>query len=574
MRTRSARHSAPRSFRWRAHFLVGLLALAATALLCRAADLQLFEYSFLSKQGDARFTRIVDIAAHRGTITDRYGEPLAVSTPVDSIWVSPKQIANERGQVARLAAALGINGQALLRRVTSNLDRDFLYVARQCQPAEAARIKALDIPGVYLSREYRRYYPAGEVTGQLIGFTNVDDRGQAGLELADDQSLTGIDGEKRVIQDRYGRIVQDIESIRPARPGRDLVLSIDLRIQYLAYRALKEQVAEQKASSGAMVVIDIATGEVLAMVDQPAFNPNDRDQMHQWRYRNRAVTDIVEPGSSMKPFFVAAGLISGRYDDHSIIDTSPGFIKVGAHVFTDDGHDYGAVDIATILAKSSNVGMAHLALSLPPRLIWTTLRGYGFGQLATSGYPGESAGLLAPLHTWRPIDIATMSHGYGISVTTLQLAHAYATVGALGITRPISFFRVDTPPSGERVMDPRLCRELIAMMRSVISMDGTAPLAAIPGYTVSGKTGTAWKADGGSYEQHHYVSVFAGVAPASAPRLAAAVMINDPQNGIHMGGDVSAPVFSKVIGRALRLMAVAPDESVQQPEVLRTASLQ
>ncbi|MGH8180479.1 MAG: peptidoglycan D,D-transpeptidase FtsI family protein, partial [Steroidobacteraceae bacterium] len=505
---------------------------------------------------------------------DRYGEPLAVSTPVDSIWVNPKQIANERGQVARLAGALGINGPALLRRITSNLDRDFLYVARQCQPAEAARIKALDIPGVYLSREYRRYYPTGEVTGQLIGFTNVDDRGQAGLELAADQSLTGIDGEKRVIQDRYGRIVQDIESIRPARPGQDLVLSIDLRIQYLAYRALKEQVAEQKASSGAMVVIDIATGEVLAMVDQPAFNPNDRDQMRQWRYRNRALTDVFEPGSSMKPFFVAAGLISGRYDDRSIIDTSPGFIKVGAHVFTDDGHDYGPVDIAMILAKSSNVGMAHLALSLPPRLIWTTLRGYGFGQLATSGYPGESAGLLAPLHTWRPIDIATMSHGYGISVTTLQLAHAYAAVGGLGITRPISFLRVDAPPEGTRVMDPRLCRELIAMMRSVISMEGTAPLAAIPGYTVSGKTGTAWKADDGAYEEHHYVSVFAGVAPASAPRLAAAVFINDPENGIHQGGDVSAPVFSKVIGRALRLMAVAPDEPVQQPADLRTASIQ
>ena len=567
MKTRNARHSAPRSFRWRAHFLVGLLGVAAVALLCRAVDLQLFEYSFLSKQGDVRFTRVVDIAAHRGTITDRYGEPLAVSTPVDSIWVSPKQIVNARGEVARLAGALGINRQDLLRRITSNLGRDFLYVARQCQPAEAARIKALGIPGVYLSREYRRYYPAGEVTGQLIGFTNVDDKGQAGLELADDQWLTGIDGEKRVIQDRYGRIVQDIESIRPARPGRDLVLSIDLRIQYLAYRALKEQVAEQKASSGAMVVIDIATGEVLAMVDQPAFNPNDREQMQQWRYRNRAVTDVYEPGSSMKPFFVAAGLISGRYNDRSIINTSPGFIKVGAHVFTDDGHDYGPIDIAL-------VGMAHLALSLPPQLIWTTLRGFGFGQLATSGYPGESAGLLAPLHTWRPIDIATMSHGYGISVTTLQLAHAYATVGALGVMRPISFFRVDAPLAGRQVMDPGLCRELIAMMRSVITLEGTAPLAAIPGYTVSGKTGTAWKAEAGSYEQHHYVSVFAGVAPASAPRLAAAVLINNPENGIHHGGDVSAPVFSKVIGRALRLMAVAPDEPVQQPAQLRTASIQ
>lgn len=572
MRTRNARHSAPRSFRWRAHFLVGLLGLAGAALLCRAVDLQLFEYGFLSKQGDARFTRVVDIAAHRGTITDRYGEPLAVSTPVDSIWVNPKQIAAAPGQVGRLARALDTNRQELLRRVTSNLDRDFLYVTRQSQPAEAARIKALGIPGVYLSREYRRYYPAGEVTGQLIGFTNVDDQGQAGLELAYDPWLTGIDGEKRVIQDRYGRIVQDIESIRPARPGRDLVLSIDLRIQYLAYRALKEQVTEQKAASGAIVVIDIATGEVLAMVDQPAFNPNDRDQMLPGRYRNRAVTDVYEPGSSMKPFFVAAGLISGRYNDRSIIDTSPGFIKVGTHVFTDE-HDLGPVDIAMILAKSSNVGMAHLALSLPPSLIWTTLRGFGFGQLATSGYPGESAGLLAPLRNWRPIDIATMSHGYGISVTTLQLAHAYATIGALGIARPISFLRVDTPPAGTRVMNPRLCRELIAMMRSVISMEGTAPLAAIPGYTVSGKTGTAWKAEDGSYEQHHYVSIFAGMAPASAPRLAAAVMINDPQNGIHLGGDVSAPVFAKVIGRALRLMAVAPDEAVEQPRDLRTASI-
>jgi cell division protein FtsI (penicillin-binding protein 3) len=573
MRTRNARHAAPGSFRWRAHVLIGLLALIAAALLCRAVDLQLFEYSFLSKQGDARFTRIVDIAAHRGTITDRYGEPLAVSTPVDSIWVNPKQITLAGGQIPRLAAALGINPQELARRITSNLDRDFLYVVRQRQPAEAARIKALGIPGVYLSREYRRYYPAGEVTGQLIGFTNVDDQGQAGLELAYDQWLTGIDGEKRVIQDRYGRIVQDVDSIRPARPGRDLVLSIDLRIQYLAYRALKAQVAEQDARAGSMVVIDIATGEVLAMVDQPAFNPNDRDQMLPRLYRNRAVTDIFEPGSSMKPFFVAAGLISGRYDDRSIIDTSPGFIKVGAHVFTDD-HDWGPIDIAMVLAHSSNVGMAHLALSLPPPLIWTTLRSFGFGQLATSGYPGESAGLLAPLRTWRPIDIATLSHGYGISVTALQLAHAYATIGALGIVRPISFLRVDSPPAGRRVMSARLCRELIGLMRSVISLEGTAPLAAIPGYTVSGKTGTAWMADDGSYREHHFVADFEGLAPASAPRLAAAVVIDDPRNGVHQGGEVAAPVFAKVIGRALRLMAVAPDEQVEQPADLRTASIQ
>jgi len=573
MKTRSARHDAPRAFRWRAHFLVGILILVAAALVCRAIDLQLFEYSFLSKQGDARFTRVVDIAAHRGTITDRYGQPLAVSTPVDSIWVNPKQIALAADQIPRLAAALHLDARELERRVSSNLDRDFLYVARQRQPAEAARIKAMDIPGVYLSREYRRYYPAGEVTGQLIGFTNVDDQGQAGLELAYDQSLTGVDGEKRVIQDRYGRIVQDIDSIRPARPGRDLVLSIDLRIQYLAYRALKAQVAEQRARSGSMVVIDIATGEVLAMVDQPAFNPNDREQMLPRLYRNRAVTDIFEPGSSMKPFFVAAGLISGRYDDRSIIDTSPGFIKVQGHTFTDE-HDYGPIDLAMVLAHSSNVGIAHVALSLRPKLIWTTLHAFGFGQLATSGYPGESAGLLTSYEQWRPIHIATMAHGYGISVTALQLAHAYATIGALGIERPVSFVRVDTPPPGRRVMSARLCRELIGMMRAVISSEGTAPLAAIPGYSVSGKTGTAWKADDGGYREHHFVADFEGVAPASAPRLAAAVVINDPQNGLHQGGEVAAPVFAKVIGRALRLMAVAPDEPVEQSEQLETASLQ
>jgi cell division protein FtsI (penicillin-binding protein 3) len=573
MRTRSAKHGAPRSFRWRAHFLAGLLVLIAGGLVCRAIDLQLFEYSFLSKQGDARFTRIVEIAAHRGTITDRYGEPLAVSTPLDSIWVNPKQIALAGEQIPRLAAALHLNPQELARRITSNLDRDFLYVARQRQPAEAARIKALDIPGVYLSREYRRYYPAGEVTGQLIGFTNVDDQGQAGLELAYDQSLTGIDGEKRVIQDRFGRIVQDIESIRPARPGRDLVLSIDLRIQYLAYRALKAQVAEQKARSGSIVVIDIATGEILAMVDQPAFNPNDRDQMLPRLYRNRAVTDIFEPGSAMKTFFVAAGLISGRYDDRSIIDTSPGFIKVGGHTFTDE-HDWGPIDLSMVLAHSSNVGIAHVALSLPPKLIWTTLHGFGFGQLATDGYPGESAGLLTSYKRWRPIDIATMAHGYGIAVTALQLAHAYATIGGYGIERPLSFLRVDSPPPGTRVMSARLSRELIGLMRAVISPEGTAPTAAIPGYSVSGKTGTAWKADDGTYQEHDFTAVFAGVAPASAPRLAAVVVINDPQNGIHQGGEVSAPVFSTVIGRALRLMAVAPDQPVEQPEDLRTASLQ
>ena len=582
MRARSARgDAAPRSFRWRAHVLQGLLTLACAALLWRAVNLQLVDHGFLARQGDARFSRVLQIAAHRGTITDRYGEPLAVSTPVDSIWVNPGELALANEQIPRLAGALGLDRQELARRITSNLDREFLYLARGRQPAEAAEIKALGIPGVYTSREYRRYYPAGEVTGHLLGFTNVDDAGQEGLELAFDHWLAGEAGAKRVIQDRYGRIVENVESIRPARPGRDLVLSMDLRIQYLAYRELKAAVREQRARAGSIVVLDVVSGEVLAMVNQPAYNPNDREQIQAADYRNRAATDIFEPGSSIKPFWVAAGLAAGRYDARSIIDTSPGFFKVGVKIFEDE-HNFGAIDIATVLAKSSNVGMAHIALTLAPQQVWTTLTGLGFGQVTTSGYPGESAGLLPAYSQWRPIGIVTMSHGYGLSVTPLQLAHAYATIGALGVARPVSFLAAESQAAGTRVLESAACRELLAMLESVVAAEGTGKLAAIPGYRVSGKTGTAWKATAGGYSTDRYMAVFGGVAPATEPRLAAVVVIDEPSAGQHMGGQVSAPVFSRVVGGALRLLAVAPDQTVTAPEelpsgaapdTLRTAAL-
>jgi cell division protein FtsI (penicillin-binding protein 3) len=401
------------------------------------------------------------------------------------------------------------------------------------------------------------------VAGHILGFTNVDDAGQEGLELAFDQWLAGEDGAKRVIQDRYGRVVQDVDSIRSARPGRDLVLSIDLRIQYLAYRELKAAIRQQRARAGSVVVLDIATGEVLAMVNQPTYNPNDRDQIVAATYRNRAATDIFEPGSSIKPFFVAAGLVSGKYDENSVIDTAPGFFKVGVKTIEDEHGSLGVINLATVLAKSSNVGMARLALSLEPQLIWKTLTALGFGQVTTSGYPGESAGLLSDYAHWRPISIATMSHGYGLSVTPLQLAHAYATLGALGVNRPVSFLRVDTPPVGERVLDPRLCRELVNMLESVVAAEGTGKRAAIPGYRVSGKTGTAWKATAGGYSTDRYMAVFGGVAPSSNPRLAAVVVIDEPSAGQYMGGDVAAPVFSAVVGNALRLLAVAPDQPVR-----------
>ena len=567
MKSRTARESVSGSFRWRVWLLMGLLGASALGLAWRAVDLQLVDHGFLAKEGDARFSRVLEIAAHRGTITDRHGEPLAVSTPVDSIWVNPGELALATDQIPRLAQALKLDRQELTRRITSNLDREFLYLARHLQPAEAEQIKALGIPGVYTSREYRRYYPAGEVSGHLLGFTNVDDSGQEGLELAFDHWLAGEDGAKRVIQDRYGRIVQNVESIRPARPGRDLVLSVDLRIQYLAYRELKAAIRDQRASAGSAVVLDVDSGEVLAMVNQPAYNPNDREQMEPSSYRNRAATDIFEPGSSIKPFFVAAGLASGKYDSRSIIDTSPGFFKVGVKIFEDE-HDLGAINIATVLAKSSNVGMAHIALSLPPQEIWTTLNHLGFGQVTTSGYPGESAGLLPNYSQWRPIGIATMSHGYGLSVTPLQLAHAYATIGSFGVSRPVSFLRVDGPPQGARALEPAVCRELVGMLESVVAAEGTGKLAAIPGYRVAGKTGTAYKATAGGYSTDRYMAVFGGVAPATDPRLAAVVVIDEPTAGQHMGGEVAAPVFSRIVGGALRLLAVAPDEPVNAPEEL------
>lgn len=561
------------SFRWRANFMFALLFCAALGLVWRAVQLQLKDHEFLASQGDARFSRVAEITATRGTITDRYGEPLAVSTPVDSVWANPKELALASDQLPRLAKALKRDKTELARRLTSNLDREFLYLARHMQPVEAQKIRALEIPGVYLMREYRRYYPAGEVAGHIIGFTSVDDEGQEGLELAFDHWLAGEDGAKRVIQDRYGKIVQNVEEISAMRPGRNLVLSIDLRIQYLAYRELKAAIRDQRAKSGSVIVLDVGTGEVLAMVNQPAYNPNDRDQIKAKTYRNRAVTDIIEPGSSIKPFVVAAGLASGRFDTRTIIDTNPGYIKIGAKLL-EDRQNLGAVGLSTILAKSSNVGMTKLALALEPAQMHGTLAALGFGQVTTSGYPGESAGLLPHYSHWRPVGISSMSRGYGLSVTPLQLVHAYATVAAGGVSRPVSFLRIETPPQGTRALDANVSRMLITLLESVVSPDGGGKLASIPGYTVAGKTGTAWKATAGGYATDRYLAVFGGIAPASHPRLAAVVVIDEPGAGKYYGGEVAAPVFSGVVGGALRLLAVPPDAPVSDDtEPLRQASL-
>lgn len=556
----SKRDRSPGHQPWRHWLVLGALAAAGLTLLARAVYLQVVDQAFLEQQGDARILRKATLSANRGMILDRNGEALAVSTPVDTVWADPRKLAEVPQEFPRLAKALDRDPQWLARRVTSSLDREFVYLVRHMRPADAAKVRALGIPGVDTLREYRRYYPAGEVTGHLLGFTNVDDVGQEGLELAYDQWLGGVPGEKIVMRDSLGRTIEDIEQLSAPRPGQDLRTSIDLRVQYLAYRELKAAVQANRAIAGSIVVLDIATGEVLAMVNQPAFNPNDREQYLPSRYRNRATNDFLEPGSSIKPFVVAAGMETGRFHADTLIDTSPGMMRVGIKTVKDH-NNLGTIDVTTVLAKSSNVGAAKIALTLKPQEMWGVYDAFGFGRVTGSGFPGESAGILPGYEHWRAISQATMAYGYGLSVTPLQLAQAYAVLGAGGIRRPISLRRVDTPPPGERVIPESVAHELVRMLQSVVTDAGTARRAAIMGYQVSGKTGTAWKAsETGGYSTDKYRAIFGGVVPASNPRLAAVVIIDEPSAGAYYGGEVAAPVFAAVMSGALRVLAIPPDD--------------
>jgi cell division protein FtsI (penicillin-binding protein 3) len=550
---------------WRQWFVLGLLALGGLALVARAVYLQVIDQDFLEKKGDARILREATLSANRGMILDRNGEPLAVSTPVDTVTAHPRTLAQAPHEFARLAKTLDRDPQWLARRVTGSLDRQFVYLVRHMRPQDAERVKALGIPGVNTQREYRRYYPAGEVTGHLVGFTNVDDVGQEGLELAFDQWLGGVPGVKRVMRDSLGRTIADIERIRPPRPGQDLYTSIDLRVQYLAYRELKAAIQAHRARAGSLVVLDIATGEVLAIVNQPAFNPNDREQYAASRYRNRATNDVFEPGSSIKPFAVAAGLETGTIHADSVIDTSPGLLRVGARTVKDK-RNLGAIDVTTVLARSSNVGVVKIAQTLRPEQMHAVFDHFGFGRVTGSGFPGESAGILPPPRHWKPINQATISYGYGLSVTALQLAQAYAVLGSGGLQRPVSLRRLDSPPAGERVLDEAVARELVRMMQSVVGEGGTAQRAGVLGYQVAGKTGTAWKAsEQGGYSTNKYIAVFGGVVPASNPRLAAVVVIDEPSAGAYYAGEIAAPVYSAVMSGALRLLAIPPDDLQRLP---------
>ena len=516
---------------------------------------------FLQGQADARHLRVVQVPAHRGMITDRNGEPLAISTPVQSVWANPRELVASRADLARVAGLLEVQVEQLQRLLGQRKDREFVYLRRHMAPDKAQQVVALDIPGIYLQQEYRRYYPAGEVAAHLIGFTNVDDHGQEGLELAYDKWLSGEPGAKRVVKDGRRHIVENVENIRSAHPGKALTLSIDRRIQYLAYRELKAAVQQQHAHSGSIVVLDNRTGEVLALANQPAFNPNNRKLLSADKLRNRAMTDVFEPGSTMKPFVIAAALQSGRYTPGTQINTSPGLLQVGIYTIH-DMHDYGVLDLTGVIRKSSNVAASKIALSLDPEDVWRGYSAAGFGMATGSGFPGEADGYLSDFHRWRDVERATLAYGYGLSATNMQLAQAYSVLANGGYRVPITLLRRDdTAVVKQAAFSPEVVRSVRAMMEEVVKPGGTAPLAAVSGYRVAGKTGTVHKSQAGGYAQHRYLALFAGMAPASDPRLVVVVVVNEPSNGEHFGGQVAGPVFSRVMGGALRLLNVAPDDA-------------
>jgi cell division protein FtsI (penicillin-binding protein 3) len=547
-----------RRFVVRGALVLAFFAVIASSLVARAVHLQVLDKDFLNRQADTRHLRTEKISAHRGTIVDRNGEPLAISTPVDSVWANPKELAPKIDSVAELARILELDSELLMRKITFSTDKEFLYLKRHLSPAKAREVMALNLPGVNIQREYRRYYPAGEVVGHLVGFTDIDDKGQEGLELAFNHWLAGESGAKRVLKDRLGRSVENVESIRPPHHGKELRTSIDLRIQYLAYRALKAAIQTQDAESGSIVVLDVQTGEVLAMVNQPTYNPNDRSQYSAERYRNRAITDIFEPGSSIKPLVVAAALESGDYRPSSVIDTAPGYVVVGAKKI-EDSRNLGRISLTTILARSSNVGVTKLAMTLQPDQLWDTMTRFGLGAMTASGFPGESAGQLTHYNHWQPISQATLAYGYGVSVTPLQLAKAYSMLGSDGYMRPVSLIALDQPAEGEQILAKDTAIAVRSMLEEVVRPGGTGTKASVPGYRVAGKTGTAWKFAAGGYSEDKYISIFAGLAPASNPRLAAVVVIDEPGGELYYGSDVAAPVFADVVTESLRLLAVPPD---------------
>ncbi len=545
---------------WRARLVLALLLLWLLALLGRAAFLQGWNNEFLRQKGDARYSRVIEISATRGMITDRWGEPLAISTPVESVCAIADEVEMAPAMRAKLARALDMDEKELHQKLAKR--QGFVYLKRQLPPEVAAGVMSLKIPGVFLQREYRRYYPAGEVMAHVLGFTGADDIGQEGVELAYQDWLVGTPGSKRVIKDNHGDIIEDVESIKAPHQGHDLELSIDRKIQYLAYRELKTAVEQNRAKAGSIVVLDAKTGEVLAMANQPSYNPNNRIDLTGSKTRNRAITDLYEPGSTMKPFAVGTALEIGLVTPDTVIQTAPGTLQIGPATIHDAERE-GALTVTQVIQKSSNVGVSKIILQIKPEVYWNYLRASGFGSTPGLNFPGEATGKVRPYKTWRPIEEATMAFGHGISVSLLQMARAYMVFTNNGEIKPVTLVKDRAAVPGKRVFSAEVANEVKSMLEKVVLPGGTALRAQVPSYRVAGKTGTAHKVDpSGGYSKDKYIASFIGFAPASNPRLIVAVMIDEPSAGQYYGGQVAAPVFSRVMGSALRMMGVPPDAPV------------
>jgi cell division protein FtsI (penicillin-binding protein 3) len=551
---------------WRGRLLLMSLMGCSLALGLRAVYLQGVNEEFLQAKGESRYARVVELAATRGRVLDRHGDIQAVSTPVKSIWAIPSDARLAPADARKLASLLELDVAELNSRLAAN--KDFVYLKRQVSPEIGEQVAALKLPGVHEQKEYRRYYPGGEVMAHLLGFTGVEDKGQEGIELAFDKALTGTPGSRRVIKDRRGQVIEDVESIREPLDGRDVTLSVDAKVQYLAHTALKQAIEINKAKAGGVVVLDAKTGEILALVNSPTYNPNNRGGLSGAQLRNRVFTDTYEPGSTMKPFIAGLALDKGRFHFDTVIDTAPGRLTIGNATIS-DAHRHGALTVAEVIQKSSNIGAAKMALTFSPEEMWKLFDNLGFGAPLKLGFPGEVGGRLRPAKTWRPIEQATMSYGHGISVSLMQMANAYQAFARDGDMVPLTLSKLDAPPlTGRRVYSPQTAREVRAMLEMVVLPGGTATKAQIPGYRVAGKTGTAEKLEGGHYA-HKYVASFVGFAPASDPRLIVAVMVDEPGGPFHYGGDVAAPVFAQVMAGSLRALGVTPDAPLAPLQVAR-----
>ncbi|WP_303291509.1 penicillin-binding protein 2 [Marinobacter sp. SS5-14b] len=555
---------------WRFGSVLGVFLLVVLGIGWRLTDLHVVDNDFLRKQGDVRTIRVESIDAHRGVVTDRHGEPLAVSTPVQTVWANPSETDPEDPQLAVLARILEMPEGDLRQRLRDYAGREFIYLRRKVQPALARDALALGVGGIYARQEYRRYYPAGEVTAHVVGFTSIDEKGQEGIELAYNQWLAGEPGAKRVLKDNRGRVIKDLMLIRDAKPGKDLELSIDLRLQYLAYRELKAVVNAHNARGGTLVMLDVDTGEVLAMVNQGSYNPNDRSQLAAENLRNKAITDLFEPGSTMKPLTIAAALESGKYKVNSTVDTSPGYRRFGRFTIRDH-RNYGVMDLTEIIVKSSNVGVSKIATDLGGDTLRNLFARMGLGQATGIGFPGEAVGVLPAPPKWRPVEESTLSYGYGVSVNALQLAQAYMVIANGGIRYPVSLMKQDRPPEGQRVLSEGVTLAVRNMLKEAVAR-GTGGRAQPALYAAGGKTGTVHLVGSQGYEDSMYKAIFAGMAPVDDPRIVTVVAVDAPQSGEYYGGEVAAPVFARVMGDALRLLNVKPELEVTGAKSPRAAS--